>query len=422
MPDAADYSVEPLHQWAGGQVVMTAAGGMFEAGDVILTGADTLAVFEQSADHVRLPLPSHVNGPTALEVWRGLERLGEVRLEIYGFEEINEYPARMDDLISEVPVPSGVSVAARRFDRRTCDPLEGGDFVWIYLSTGIHRTFRSGECHQGMFKVGVDPLQPEVFYEYRSGTPDECHDGSCTVVHGGRIVGGELVDLGWLERPCNRWSCEPLAGDIWIVPDWAQTCRVVRTPTGETCETISRGFGDDPQGIERLWSRDVALSLGPDIAFRLSTGEELYRTGVWSHSGAPDEARGLFYLASRGQVVAMRGEDGQVTHSDSIEGVPFVAYDRVRDLLFVYRRVLEVWDPLTYELHGIEVRDPVTFELHSTIALPEDLVGQYPRLLIDNYMERAYVVLSGARRYDEALERYREALGTPVISVRLVPP
>jgi len=260
VPNPPQFLVSPGQQWAGGTVEIPPSGG-FRAGDVVLRGADTLAVVYHATADVSLRLPIDANGPTTLEVRRDGNLLGEVTAEVYGFQQLTVYPGRMDDIITELPVPRGVSVVARTYG--SYGDGSAGGFVWIYPSTGLHRTFPGTPNLPHLFRVGVDPLKAEVYYEWKPAPARPCESVTCVLVQKARIVGGELIDLGWVNRPCNRWGCEPLAGDIWIAPDGALTCRVVSTPTGETCEHISSGFGDDPQGIERLWSRDVGLSLGP---------------------------------------------------------------------------------------------------------------------------------------------------------------
>jgi len=412
-PPSLGYAAEPAHVWAGGEVAVTVTNGTFRTGDVVLLGTDTLAAVSGDPASVAFRIPTDVNGPISLTVFRNGTSLGEAAVEAYGLEALRDYPGHMDDMISPVPVPSGVSVAARTYEAGDCRGASGGDFVWIYPSTGMHRSFTGTSCESDLYRVGVDPVTGDLYPEYRQGTPEECDGGQCELVHRTRIVGGELVDLGWVRRPCNRWGCEPLAGDIWIMPDAALTCRVVSTPTGDTCEWISVGFNDDPQGVERLWSRDVGLSLGPPIAFRMSTGEELYRLPGFSLSAAPDEARGLFYLGTVSSgIVVVRGEDGTTERTHPVNGVSFLAYDPTRDLLFVLR----------YDTRTLDARDPVSFELRGQVAVPDEIVSwTYARVLVDEFTQRLYLVFGAVTVGDPELDDLRPASGTPVVAVRLPP-
>jgi len=434
-PDPPSYSVEPLHQWAGGAVAIAASGGMFEVGDMIRSGADTLAMLETRTELVTLRLPQGANGPTTIKVMRRGITLGEVAVEAYGVEDLRVYPGRMSDMISDLPVPSGVSVVARHYERGCCGDSEGG-FVWIYPSTGMHGTFPGTPDLWDLFRVGVDPLTGDLYYENRWGEEGECFEDGCEVVHRARIEGGALVDLGWEERPCNRWGCQPMSGDIWIALDGALTCRVVSSPEGDACKYIDSSLNaDDPLGIEYLWSRDVALLLGPPFAIRMSTGEHIYSLSDFYYSAAVDEPRGLFYLSARVlewrdaswdiEIVTVHGEDGAEVRARGLTltcppGVsppsscsyPDLAYDDVRDLLYLLRA----------DTRTLEARDPETFELRAQIALPDDVGDWYfARVLVDEFTKHVFVVFAGAGTFDETFRDYRPVEGTPVLSVRLPP-
>lgn len=437
VPDPTQFSASPNEQWAGGPVTVTASGGAFEVGDVIARGSDTLAVVEGRVQSVALRVPADANGPTTLSVSRAGRSLGDVVLEAYGFEGLRVYPGLMSDMISDFPVPNGVSVVARRYEEGCCGDT-GGGFVWIYPSTGQHRAFASTPDLADLFRVGVDPLVPEVYYEYRFGTESECvQESNCDLVHRARIVGGDLVDLGWVERPCNRWGCQPLVGDTWIALDGALTCQVVPTPNGETCEYINSDFNaDDPLGLEYLWSEDVALLLGPSIAIRISTGEKIYSVPEFSYSVAVDETRGLFYLSARilerldesmrVEILAVRGDDGSEERTFGLTltcpgdssgptscSEPDLAYDEARDLLYLLRS----------DTRTLEARDPVTFELLGQVALPVEVGDWYfARVLVDDFTKHVFIVLASATLWDPGFGDYRPASGTPVVEIRLPPP
>jgi hypothetical protein len=435
VPDPPSYSVEPLHQWAGGTVTMTASGGRFEVGDIIASGGDTILAVDGSAQAVALALPQDADGPVTLSVVRGTAVLGQVLVEAYGVSELRVYPGRMSDMISDLPVPEGVSVVARQYAQGCCGDSEGG-FVWIYPSTGMHGTFDGTPDLWDLFRVGVDPQTGDVYYERRWGEAGECSEPNCDMIHRARIVGGDLVDLGWIERPCNRYSCQPLAGDIWIALDGALTCRVVSNPTGDTCEYIDSSLNaDDPLGIEYMWSRDLALLLGPARTIRISTGEHAYSLSDWYNSAAVDEARGLFYLSARVlerldeswqiEIVTVRGDNGSEERAVGLTltcpresplprscGEPDLAYDEARDLLYLLRS----------DTRTLEARDPVTLEVRGRVDLPGEIGSWYiARVLVDHFTENVFVVFAGADTRDPSTRVYGPAAGTPVVAVRLPP-
>jgi hypothetical protein len=358
-----------------------------------------------------------------------------VLVEAYGVSELRVYPGRMSDMISDLPVPEGVSVVARQYAQGCCGDSEGG-FVWIYPSTGMHRTFPGTPDLWNLFRVGVDPLTGDVYYERWWGEEGECLEVNCNMVRRARIAGGELVDLGWIERPCNRYSCQPLAGDIWIALDGGNTCRVHSHAAGDTCEYIDGSFNaDDPHGIEYLWSGDVAVLVGPSVAIQISTGRHAWQLSDWYNSAAVDEARGLFYLSARDlewleesrqmEIVTVRGDTGEEESAFEFTawcpedatppascGQPEIGYDPARDLLYLLRG----------DTRTVQARDPVTFELRGEVVLPDEIgFWNFGRVLVDDFTQRIYVVMSGAFWYDEALGDTRPVEGTPVISVRLPP-
>ena len=250
-------------------------------------------------------------------------------------------------------------------------------------------------------------------------------------------VGGELVDLGWIERPCNRYSCQPLAGDTWIALDGAYTCRVVSSPTADVCRPIDSSFNaDDPPGIEYLWSRDVALLVGPSVAIQISTGKHIWQLHDWYNSAAVDEARGLFYLSARVEewpeeyrrveIVTVRGDTGEEERAFELTlscpgdvtppvscREPEIGYDPARDLLYLLRG----------DTRTVQARDAVTFELRGEIALPHEIgYWSHARVLVDDFTQRVFVVLSAARLWNQTDQEYRRSEGTPVIEIRLPPP
>ena len=438
LPDSPEYAVQPQQQWAGGTVEVTASGGTFAAGDVIVRNRDTLAVLDRATDRVILRLPTDANGPTTLVVQRNGDRLGGVMPEAYGFEGFRLYPEPISDMITELPVPSGVSVVGRSYVGGTDDT--SGGFAWIYPSTGTHRRFPGTPGMRRLFRVGVDPVTADIYFEWLGEGSADCSPAGCDSVHVGRIVGGELVDRRWVGRPCNRWGCEPLAGDVWIVPDPAYTCRVVAGPDGETCGTITSDWGDDPQGIERLWSADVALVLdspSPPV-FWLSSGEIAYRlTGdLYVVSVATDEGRSVFYLSARTvehadesrkiEILRVRGADGEVERAFELTltcpeaatpparcDEPDVGYDPVRDVLLLLRR----------DTRTLEVRAAETFDLLGEVTLGEGPdTWTHARVLVDAFTARVFLVFAVASEYDPNLERYGLIPGTPVIEIRLPPP
>ncbi len=413
-------TVSPSHQWAGGEVRISITGDMFEDGGVVVAGADTLEVFDRQSFLLGVRLPTVANGSTTLTVLRDGEALGSVTVEAYGFEAHRVYPVPMNDEITEYPVEWGVGVVSMADG--------GGDtskgFSWIHPSTGISRHF-PGSSDPGLkrlFRVGVDPISGELYYE-DSGP-----------IHRGRIIGGELVDLGWVNRPCQRWGCEPLAGDIWVVLEGPSTCRVVQGQDGESCVGIhypgAEYWGDDPWWIARLWSSDIALV--EHAALRISTGELAYVLNWWNHPTGflgkfhvtTDERRGFFYASTLAvdeeselisiRIRSIRGEDGVIIRSVDIptgflrdeacwiaDCAPELAYDPDRDVILIHR----------HDTRTVEFRDPELLQLKGEVALAQSPAGWYEALvLVDPDMDRAYVVYSGARDP-----------GTPVVSIRLPP-
>lgn len=425
-PDPPSYSVQPVHQWAGGEVEVAASAGMFEVGDVIVAGVDTLAVLQRRTDRITLPLPQHANGPIALSVRRDTEHLGDVVVEAYGYAGMRVYPVRMDDIITELPVPYGVSVVARTREWGSQD-RSGSGFAWIYPSSGQHRHFAGTPFLSTLYRIGVDPVDGVLYYELDDAQSDLCGDDWCELVHAARIVGGELVDMGWLNRPCSRWGCDKLAGDIWIAPGSLYTCRVVTRDGEEVCESIEFGiFGSaDTNGISRLWSVGVALLRLSGAAFNLATGEFLYwlDSAVSAWAVAVDENRGAFYTFRTVQgddwereteIVRVRGTDGSIEAGFPLTlqpcpveeltagvcgGYRDLAYDQARDILFVLGSTLEIRDAASFAVVG---------EIALT-ALPDD--WGYSRLLVDHFTDRVFIVLAQAYDYE----------GTPVIAVRLPP-
>ena len=436
-PEPPTYSVEPLHQWAGGTVTVTPGGVRFEIGDVIARGDDTLAIVELSVQSASVRIPSDANGPTVLTVRRAGQSLGTVELEAYGYAGMRVYPELMADQITKLPGPNGGSVVGPA--SRSQDPNEG--FVWIHPSAGTHRLFPGSPGMGRLFHTGVDPATGEIYYEWYTDCSAE--DGCQDRVHAGSIVGGDLVDTRWIDRPCDRWGCFPLAGDIWILPDWGYTCRVTSTPEGETCVQIDRTAVDDPRGTERLWSADAALVLFPDLpVFRLSTGEVRYR-GNWPpaledlrvESAAVDEARGFFYVSAhrleedeeslRLAIVTLTAENGSLDRAFELTltcpvGLvppvrceePDLGYADRQDVIFVVRR--DTWT--------IEVRDGATYAMLGEIAMaehPERWLAA--RVMVDETSDRAFVVFSASSRFETDRGRYEPILGTPVVEFRLPP-
>jgi hypothetical protein len=417
-------TVTPAHQWAGGEVRITVVGAPYEDADVVVAGADTLEIFDRQSFLLGVRLPTGANGPTTLAVLRDGESLGTVITEAYGFEETRIYPVPIGDEITEFPVEWGVAVVSQADG--SGDTSEG--FSWIHLSAGISRHFpgTSGPNQGKLYRVGVDPVSGDLYFEW---------DSSLHTVHKGKIIGGELVDLGWVNRPCHRWGCEPLAGDIWVLHEYPLTCRVVTSPDGERCETIhspgsSEFWGDDPRWIARLWSADIALI--EQAALRMSTGEYAYLvTGLkFEFNIAVDEGRGVFYTSNGGYdeeseqavmlIRTMRGDDGVVIRSVRIEtsidaeradrngeGMPDLAYDQDRDVLLIHR----------LETRTLEVRDPVTLELKGEVALRDRPDNWYEaQVVVDPDTDHAFIVYSRGGWRDVG-----PPPDTPVISIRLPP-
>jgi hypothetical protein len=235
-----------------------------------------------------------------------------------------------------------------------------------------------------------------------------------------------------------------LAGDIWIVPDWGYTCRVVSTVEGDACEGINWRLIDDPQGIERLWSADAALVLDPILpVFQLSTGE-LTRTAnwpdvlerLWVVSAVADESRGVYYISGQRleeeaeslqvAIVRLVAENGSMSRPFELAlacpddasppprcDEPDLGYADQHDVIFVVRR--DTWT--------IEVRDGATYDRLGEIVMeghPDYWL--YSRIVVDETLGRAFVVFSSASRYDPAMDSYAPIEGTPVVEIRLPPP
>lgn len=407
-------TISPSQQWAGGEVRISITGDMFEDGEVVVAGMDTLQVFDRQSFLLGVRLPTDVNGLTTLEVIRDGEGLGSVTVEAYGFEEHRTYPVELAHYITEFPVEWGVAVVGPAF--RGVDTSLG--ITWIHLSTGAHRQFPGTPDLERFYRTGVDPVSGELFFEFRSSCPGP---GPCPNLHRGKIVGGQLVDLGWVYRPCNRWGCEPLAGDIWIALEYLLTCRLVDGPDGNACEFIQRFGGDDPQWIRRLWSADVALI--EHLAFRMSTGMFAYILRDLGREFphfivTTDEGRGLFYASTAEKddenervirrIHTLRGADGVKIRSFAVSsesgGVADLAYDPLRDVLLIHRS------------RSLEIRDPLMGTLKGEVALPDRPDGwKEARILVDSDTDHAFIVYSGAWKDGGPTQ------GTPVISIRLPP-
>ncbi len=425
-----NLTVTPSHQWAGGEVGIEIVGKSFEDGDVVVAGTDTLEVVTWQQFRITFRLPTSANGPTTLTVLRDGETLGRVTAEAFGFEEYRTYPVRLEHYITEVPVDWGVSVVSPAYYGGNGDTSKG--FVWIHPSSGMHRQFSGTPDLEPMYRTGVDPVGADIYFEYDIWCDQPGVD--CKPVHVARVVGGELVDLGWVNRPCQRWGCEPLAGDIWLVHEYLMTCKVVRGPAGDICEPIETLWGDDPQWIRRLWSADIALI--EHVAFRMSTGQYAYTIGpehltgpLWTFSATTDEGRGLFYICNRAiddeteslmmRIRTVRGEDGAVIRSVDIPtevepdesgsfpgSIPDLGYDQARDVLLIHRT--DTW--------VVEFRDPVTLELKGEVALPDHPDGwMEARILVDPDTDHAFIVYSAAWKDDGPTQ------GTPVVAIRLPP-
>jgi hypothetical protein len=412
-------TVEPTHQWAGGEVRITIVGFPFEDEDVVVAGEDTLEVFDRQLFLLGVRLPTDANGPTPISVLRNGKAIGRVTTEAYGFEKTRIYPDRLAHYITEFPLEWGVAVVGPAYWEESDIP-EG--ITWIHLSSGMHRRFAStpDPSLERMYRTGVDPVSGELFFEFRGS------DGSDRPnVHRATIVGGQLVDLGWVTRICNRWGCEPLAGDIWVAHEYLYTCRLAAGPEPKACEFIEHLNGDDPQWIRRLWSADVALI--QHAAFRMSTGEFAYWLGgqedsrhvQWSSKVTTDEGRGLFYASGGGmsrdsvsgyRIHALNGSDGSRIRSSAVIEAdsyhPVLGFDPVRDVILIHRP----------DTRTVEVRDPLQFRLHGEIKLPGHPDSWMEALiLVDDDTDRAFIVYSGAWK-DSA-----PVAGTPVISIRLPP-
>lgn len=420
-PDPVRLSATPERQWAGAQVELSAAGFEFRETDVVELDGKPVAATPLSAALVRIGLPTTSDGIQEVRIRRDGRTVAEGQVEAFGLQEYRTFPVRFWDIVSRVPSETGIQLAGRGGDAGASDRA----FAWIELSTGVHRTFEDAMGDPShLYRIGVDPLSGDLYHEWTDGG-----------VHRGRIVGGELVDLGWVARPCQRWGCEPLFGDIWFKYDWPETCRVVETPDGESCELIAWDFGDDPQRLERLWSADVALleSFNVRSAFRISTGEIAYAFGpetpnpyLGSFHLTTDEGRGLFYVGQSARevdgrlerrVLALRGTDGSIARSFVVERdpeapVPYdpprLGFDPVRDLLLLYFE----------DTGSLELRDPVSFERRGEVSLADHPPGRLDLsalpVLVDPGADRAYLVFAG----DPAVPIER---ATSVAVIRLLP-
>lgn len=398
-PDPVRLSVIPERQWAGAQIELTSARFTFFLEDSIEVGGETVDGHVVAADRVRVRIPTTADGVLQVRVRRGGRVVAEGQVEAFGLAEYRAFPVRFTDILSRVPSQAGISLVGRGGGAGASEQA----FAWIELSAGVHRTFEDAMgSPSDLYRIGVDPVTGDLYHEWAGDQ-----------VHRGRIVGGELVDLGWVTRPCQRWGCEPLAGDIWFKYDWPETCRVVETPDGESCELIASDFGDDPQRLERLWSADVALleSFNVRSAFRISTGEIAYEFGpetphpfLGSFHLTTDEGRGLFYVGQSLRevdgrtvypILALRGSDGTVVRSFELEpgsdpapphDPPLLGFDPVRDLLLLHRP----------DTRSLELRRPESFELRGEISLADRPSGSLvlPALpvLVDPGGDRAYLV------------------------------
>jgi hypothetical protein len=347
--------------------------------------------------------------------------------DAFGFEKTSVYPVPLLNYLTAVPSDWGVSVVGPAYSASYGQGPTGPGISWIHLSAGIARQFPGTPDLRALYRTGVDPVSGELYWEWE-------RDSDGNRLRKAKVVAGELRDLGWVARPCQRWGCEPLLDDIWINLDELHTCRVVAGPTGESCEVIEYLWGDDVQGISRLHSSDVAVVLDwPAPVFRLSTGRLAYwfqagpRRGGGARSNgivATDEGRGVFYfgmvqphpnwsdsLVLRIQTV--RGADGFVVRAHDIPVPPRnvasrLAYDPKLDLLLI----------LLEHSPALELRDPVSFELIGRVNLPTEPHSWGDALVLpDEDTGRIYIAFSGARGFPGV----EPENSTPVIAIRLLP-
>lgn len=421
--DRASLSADPIHQFAGGTIRITSLDAAFREGDVVVSGPDTLAVESSEPSRLTVRLPGDWNGPRTVVVRRGGEALGRVEIEAHGFLRRTLYAERFTRQLTDLPTGAGLSIVGPgRFGAGTGGP----GLVWIEPSSGVHRWFPGAVIDTECYRVGVDPRVGELY---------AATEYPCERLEVYRIAGGELSWQRSDSLPCWYWGCEPLSEHIWLQFEPSGTCRIDRDGGVTTCEAIDAyWWNDEPQGLTRLYSADVALiedSHGP--VYRISTGELAYVFDE-SHpagrrllnSAAADETRGVFYtigsateeeLDSPGYVIrALRGTDGvplrQFVFEEHPTGAhrvqpPEVGYDPERDVIFVVRG--DTW--------SIDVLDPESFELRGRIAIAgQPYMWDAGRVVVDTAADLAHVVVSLPQTTE-----LQPIPGTPVITLRLPP-
>jgi len=71
----------------------------------------------------------------------------------------------------------------------------------------------------------------------------------------------------------------------------------------------------------------------------------------------------------------------------------------------------------------LDARDPETFELRGQIALPDEVgFWSYAQVLVDDFTQRVFVVMSAATLWNPKYQEYRRSEGTPVVEIRLPQP
>lgn len=425
--DPVELVVSPEQQWAGGVVEVLGLPGGLIRGDVVLADDDTMELVSMEGDAFTGRLPTAANGPVRIEVRRSDQVAGWGVAEAFGFEETKVYPVPLLNYITAVPSDWGVSVVGPAYKASYGQGPTSPGISWIHLSAGIARQFPGTPDLRALYRTGVDPVSGELYWEW-----DRDSDGSR--LRKARVVAGELRDLGWVARPCQRWGCEPLLDDIWINLDDLSTCRIVARPTGESCEFIESLWGDDVQGISRLHSSDVAMVLDwPAPVFRLSTGRLAYWLDQWPKRGggarsngivATDERRGVFYFGMVRphpswadsvvlRIQTMRGVDGFVVRAFDLSVPPRnassrLAYDPELDLLLV----------LLGHSSVLELRDPVSFELVGRVELPTEPHSWGDALVLpDVDTGRIFIVFSSADGFPGVDPRN----STPVMAIRRLP-
>jgi hypothetical protein len=197
-------SVGPARQWAGGTIEIVVR-DLPPGGEdpVVLANGAAIPVEERDqnsaageGERIVVRLPETADGTLEIDVVTGDRTVRAGTVEAYGLAGVRLHPVRMDWMLRELPVGSGVSVVAP-WGGNGRDP---GGFSWIHLSTGTHRQFDIphlfGICHG----LGIIEDPPTLI---------TCPGDEAPETVRWALVGGEAVRLGLGPAPPDTAGSAP---------------------------------------------------------------------------------------------------------------------------------------------------------------------------------------------------------------------